>query len=547
MKWLQFSFLLILIFMNSVFNLSASPKFLRLSYTGDTSSSITIVWNTDVETESIVRYGKVSKNYTDVARGFSFKANGALNYIHEVTLTGLEPNTVYYYIAGSEIDGFSAERSFKTGPKEDDNCAEFSFGYLGDNRPDPTFGGGENWPKILEQCAAHNPNFTINGGDLVVDGDQIDQWIKFLGWTEKISSKIPFMPTIGNHDDGPGQGDTANYNQIFALPKSLGIYGSNTEDYYYFTFGNAIFVSLSTQTFKEGNIPFEKQAKWLDEVLTSNPKKWKFVYYHHPSYTKNVAFDISHEPNEVNQNAAFIPIFDKHHVDIVFTSHNHWYERFEPSACANAGNAGSAQPCSVGQDNYDKGTVFVVSGGAGAFTIPGLLCGTMRGRVKCSGDHHYVIVKIKNEVLTYEAYSAYPQENKVLDSFSITKKSDNCISLPDGGYEDISQDGYTDINVTDTYVIRDTYFDNLGYEITDFISVEDGEIPIDAIDDVELVDMFYQDVTLFEDDISISNDVNEMDFTDVKDVWVSNDISITKDVGLVNTDDTSGCGCNFLR
>jgi hypothetical protein len=517
------------------------PKFLRLSYTGDTSTTMTVVWNTDVDTESIVIYGKAPGNYSNNATGTSFKANGALNYIHEVTLTGLEPNTIYYYKAGSNSDGFSEERSFKTGPVQDTNCGRFSFGYLGDNRPDPTFGGGENWPQILGQAAKANPDFMINGGDLVIDGDKIDEWIKFLGWTENVASRIPLMPTIGNHDDGPGTGDSANYNQIFALPRSTGVYGSNTEDYYYFTYGNAIFVSLSTQTFRDGDIPFERQAKWLDEVLTNNPRKWKFVYYHHPSYTKNVVFDISHPPNEVNQNGALVPIFDKHHVDIVFTSHNHWYERYEPSACSKLGNPSSSTPCSVGANNFDKGTVFVVSGGAGAFTIPGILCGKQDGRVQCSGDHHYIIISINNETLTYEAYSAYPQQNKVMDTFTITKTKDNCVILNDAGMEDITQDSgliedagkeiITDTISIDTGILKDV--------------AEDREDIVDSGTDLGVTDS-YQDTAGSVEDVP---DATTSDISNVSLLDIATGFDIKKDLRdteSVNEEAGGGCGCLML-
>jgi len=63
------------------------------------------------------------------------------------------------------------------------------------------------------------------------------------------------MPCLGNHDTGPGSGDGANYNRLFALPRSIGPHGSGTEDYYAFTYGNAVFVSLSTESFKGGAIP----------------------------------------------------------------------------------------------------------------------------------------------------------------------------------------------------------------------------------------------------------------------------------------------------
>jgi MYXO-CTERM domain-containing protein len=410
----------------------AAPKWLRLSYVEDTSTAMTIAWNTDGPEGTEVRYGTAPGNLTQTATGTSFVANSSLGHVHEVTVKGLAPRTKYYYSAGS-AGALSAEQSFTTGPAQSENCGSLKFVFLGDNRPDKTLGGGENWPQILGQASMHQPEFVFNGGDLVIDGDQIDQWKDFLAWTSSVSAVTPFMPVIGNHDTGPGQGDTANYNQLFALPRSTGPNGSGTEDYYYFTYGNAIFVILSTEGFKDGTPLYSKQAAWLDEVLTNNPRRWKFVAYHKPTYTHEAFFSISHAPNENGQNEAFVTVIDKHHVDVVFTSHNHWYERFEPSACAKQGKPGSSSACSVGANNFDQGTVYFVSGGAGAFTIPGFLCGSEKGRAKCSGDHHYILLDIKDEVLKIETWGAFPQSNKVIDSVTITKSAVNCVEPPDAG------------------------------------------------------------------------------------------------------------------
>ena len=419
----------------------AAPKWLRLSYVEDTSTSMTVTWNTDGVEDSVVKYGTSQANLTETATGTTFQANSTLGHVHEVTLKGLSPNTKYFYSAGSDAGGYSAAQQFTTGPVQDENCGAFKFAFLGDNRPDPTFGGGENWPEILGQSFVHQPAFVLNGGDLVIDGDEIDEWKDLLGWTETVASTTSFMPCIGNHDTGPGEGDGANYNQLYALPRSSGPNGSGTEDYYYFTYGNAIFVALSTETYTSGTPKFGTQAAWLDEVLTANPRKWKFVYYHKPTYTHEAFFSISHEPDEAGQNEAFVAVIDKHHVDVVFTSHNHWYERFEPSACGNQGNPGSDTSCSVGTNNFDQGTIYYVSGGAGAFTIPGFLCGNETGRAKCSGDHHYILADVSNETLKIETWAAFPQQNAVIDSVTVTKSADGCTNPSDAGVDAAADSG----------------------------------------------------------------------------------------------------------
>ncbi len=354
--------------------LVAAPLHVRLSYRADPATEVTVIWHTAAAFPSLVRWGTGPGQLDTVAEGSSFESTAPqFGWIHEVDLTGLPAETEIFYSAGSEDDGWSAVSSFVTGPTPHEQCGSSRFVFLGDNRPDELLGGGDNWAVILDQAAAHEPLFVANGEDLVADGAEVDGWLAFMGWTCDVASRIPFMPVIGNHDDGPVVGDGARYNQLFSLPVSEGPHGSETEDYWFFTFGNAIFVSLSTETFTGGEQPFATQAAWLDQVLSENPRRWKFVAYHRPSYTHEALVG-GHEPNQSGQNAELIEVIDAHHVDVVLTSHNHWYERFHPSACATAGQPGSSKVCPVGEDNYAAGTVFIVSGGGrGVYYFIGLL------------------------------------------------------------------------------------------------------------------------------------------------------------------------------
>lgn len=429
---------------------TAAPGYGRLSFTDDPSTTITITWNTAADVGTEVRYGTAPGEYDFSTTGTSFAADAPqFGWIHEATLTGLVPDTTYYYIAGDEADGFSSEFDFTTGPPPDVNCGVFGFAFLGDNRPDPTLGAGENWDEIIDQAWGHDPAFMLNGGDLVTDGDNIDGWIDFLAWTSSVSTRVPLMPVLGNHDTGPGEGDTANYNQLFALPRSEGEFGSGTEDYWFFTYGNAIVIGLSTESFAGGDIPFQIQADYLDQVLTDNPRKWKIVLFHKPSYSQHadlIWVDISHEPNEDGQNEALISVIDDHHVDLVLTSHNHWYERFHPSACATLGDPGSNTACTVGEDNFAEGTVFYVSGGAGAFFIPSMFCGSEPGRAVCNGTHHYIMVDIEDEVMTVETWGAYPQVNEVIDSIAIVKEEEECSPTDVDVDSDTDADSDTDVD-----------------------------------------------------------------------------------------------------
>jgi hypothetical protein len=206
----------------------------------------------------------------------------------------------------------------------------------------------------------------------------------------------------------PENGANANYNRVFVLPRASG-----TEDYYYFTFGNAIFIMLSTESFSGGTPPFADQAAWMDQVLSRHARRWKFVMLHRPIYTEYLL--INHEPNEADQNAALVPVINTHHVDIVFQSHNHFYERFVPSNCA---NGAATAPCPAG--GFDKGTVYITTGGAGAFPIlfPGF---TSKVRQAASGAHHYVVVDIDHHHLKLYTYAL---DGSVIDTLNLSKTTD---------------------------------------------------------------------------------------------------------------------------
>ena len=424
----------------------AQPHWLRISYAaGDAARSVTLTWNsTSVTTPVTVDYGlTVQYGMTAQSNDQPESAPGALGYVHSVTLSDLTPNTLYHYRATDET-GASADFSFITAPA--DGCEPWTFVALGDGRSDDETGANTKWPDIVGEAVAFNPLFILDTGDLIRDGTSASQWVDWLTKSDAFNPSIPHLPSIGNHDNGSVEGDGALYNQLFALPRNT---TSNTEDYYAFTAGNAVFAVLSTATF--GDDAFAAQAQWLDDTLTQHAdKNWKFVSLHHPVYSGNTSFfgiDFNHPPNEVGQNAALVPIFDKHHVDVVFAGHNHYYERFAPMKGGGGNDEGNLAA------SFEDGTVYLITGGAGAFTydefdIAGVsidlvewVCGSLgaaRGSTFCSGKHHFVKVDINNETMTLTAISSTKQNlgditPSAFDSITINKAvSDDCTPiLPD--------------------------------------------------------------------------------------------------------------------
>jgi hypothetical protein len=164
-----------------------------------------------------------------------------------------------------------------------------------------------------------------------------------------------------------------------------------------------------------------------------------------------------------------VPIFDKHHVDIVFNGHNHFYQRFEPMCCGGAGDEG------VPTGDPSTGTMYMITGGAGALTydlsfigidIMDLLCG-VTGSVHCDGRHHYVMVEIDGLDLTTKVYTTASQlldddaENiELIDEFTIHKEG------PEGPCGEVAAD--PDPEVSD-----------VPSEVEETVSSEDASAPQD--------------------------------------------------------------------
>ena len=382
---------------------AAAPSAVRLSFVGDPSTSMAVSWNAPAGTaEARVELWR-RKGDRPVEVRARLRAWGSDQSIAEAVLRDLQPATLYRYRVGDDAGGFSPEYSFRTAPPSRPDCGRFRFVVVGDSRsgsPDPHKGASRAWPALATRAASHLPAFILHDGDIVRSGHDRAQWRDHLEVSSPLSALVPILYALGNHDTGPGAGERANFNRVLQLPRSSrALGGSGTEDYYAFRYGNALFVVLSTESFTEGSSPMLDQARWMDRVFGETPARWRFVVLHRPIYTGAPRL-LGHRPNEVRQNAALLPVLNKHHVDIVFAGHNHFYERFAPSACT---DAASSTPCPVASPA--RGTVFITTGGAGAATIP--FCGaTGAARPAASSKRHYVLCEIADHALRLEARDA---------------------------------------------------------------------------------------------------------------------------------------------
>lgn len=417
----------------------AAPTAIKLSWaSSDASTTMAVTWITAANQATTIEYGIASTAEHSLTVAPPMEIIG-IGWHHEIELAGLQPNTTYRYRVGAAGD-WSAEHTFKTAPN--DQCTPFSFVQLGDARSQDDRGPSLNWPSIQQEAASAGAAFFLNGGDLVREGTEIAQWNNWLQASEMVNPDVPMMPCIGNHDDGPGDGTSANYNRLFALPTNT---VTGTEDYYYFVYNNLLVFSLSTQTFDD----WAAQMAWLEGVAAQHPTKWKIAFFHHPLYTTQTrafGIDVGHGPNEKGQNSSYGPAFDRAGIDLVVQSHNHIYERFRPLRYDPSNPNEGTEVQSYG-NGPGEGRLYVVSGGSGAFLDP-LIEGNFQswanGSESRSKDHHYIRLTIAGNTLQYAAVRTTAGNSSgggtTIDTLTITRPGpDPCAVSND---PDADRDGY---------------------------------------------------------------------------------------------------------
>ena len=116
---------------------------------------------------------------------------------------------------------------------------------------------------------------------------------------------IPFYAALGNHDD-PGN---RNYPQ----------FNMNGQRYYSVVRGGARFFFFDTN-FMDG-----EQVRWIDAALKAATEDWKIAVFHHPIYS-----DGDRHGANVELRVVLEPMLIKYGVNVVFSGHEHIYERIRP-------------------------------------------------------------------------------------------------------------------------------------------------------------------------------------------------------------------------
>jgi 3',5'-cyclic AMP phosphodiesterase CpdA len=373
---------------SEVFGTSPEPYAVRYNWPSrDPSRNAAFLWRTDTDTlASQVQIGPADgfpDNATTID-GYTFLFGGVDvdtgDYrIHEVRICGdLEPETTYSYRVGGE--GHWSKTYTITTPGAPGSFDTFRVAISGDSR-----GAYDTWGQLLRKMDAAEPDFFLFSGDMVEIGPAQSEWDAWFAAGEDILAERAFVPAHGNHEML-----AVHYFAQFALP-------SDHEQYFALDYGNLLVLSLNDTVADQGLRDVEER-NFIEAELRDTAAQWKVAMHHQPAYSTCT----NHHSN-LNVREAWSDVFESFGVNLVLAGHNHIYERSLPIK-------------NGAEQNPGEGTVYLVSGGAGAPLYT-------NSEEQWFGDvakpvEHYVIADFSPSGIDVVAYDL---SGNVIDSFTIPR------------------------------------------------------------------------------------------------------------------------------
>ncbi len=267
-----------------------------------TTNSVKVLWQMSEETEAteaVVYYGTDSTNLNQQVTTNSGWNVADEGYVHVVTLTGLQPNTRYYFTVGASATRRCPKISWtKTAPEQGTAYRIFSISDIHGN-------ARNNWSNMQDFICNLNCDISLMNGDFVSSKGNDRNWNNYYFTPgQKFLGQVPCMSSPGNHETGDPRGlRWSSFYDYFHQFSHEGASEGDTidprgESYFHFVYGNADVIVLNLN-FDESSPKFQKgcrQYVWLDSVLNACSRPWIIVCHHVGIYTSGYHGQWSEEP-----------------------------------------------------------------------------------------------------------------------------------------------------------------------------------------------------------------------------------------------------------
>ncbi len=321
--------------------------------------SILISWKTATPTtRNYVHWGR-SPMLGNVTMEKSMVAKTA----HTVEIEGLSAGQKFYYTVVSDQFESPLYTFWTAFPRNE----TIRFVAYGDSQ-----GAWNNWQTVslvAQAIEKAQPSFVLKTGDLTDNGSNLEYWIDYFTASPFIHNSTLY-PVLGNHENY-----SHLYFSFFSLPFN--------ERWYSFENGPVHFIGLDSNKRNRYRLV---QYLWLLHDLQAHHELFTIVFFHHPLYSSG------EHGNTTSLQKIWAPVFERFHVDIVFSGHDHDYER------------------SIVND-----VTYIVIGGGGS---PLYDIGHSPWTIYTEKTYHYCLLTANSSLLTFEAIKP---DGTVFDSFMIPK------------------------------------------------------------------------------------------------------------------------------
>ncbi len=437
---------------------TASASRLVLTATADPTTSQYITWRTPNPTSNVVEIRDVG---TTTVRQVTADLVDTITVTsiayshHSATVTGLTPGTAYEYRVGGEGD-WTDWRTFRTAAA---SAKPFEFLYFGDAQ----ISLDTTWPTVVNAARAKAPNAagSVHAGDLIDTASNQTQWTNWFNGMGELAKTTQVLAAPGNHEYS-GDSQMRNWKAHFEYAKnqpSLATIGDladraegdspaaqqhaayfqhwsqfAADTVYYIDYQNVRFITLnatrdsnflrpaslpacSTGCPSASNLWIEYQAAWLDHILENNPNKWSVATFHQPVYS------VSSGRDEPVLRANWVPVFQKHNIDLVLQGHDHTYARGYNNADV------------TDTTGLTTGPVYAVANSGGKYyalasAASNVWTNNNATQVKRGANiSSYQVISVDGDTLEYNSYVAARNGNTpeqvgdLYDSFTITKNA----------------------------------------------------------------------------------------------------------------------------
>ena len=225
--------------------------------------------------------------------------------------------------------------------------------------------------EVAAQMAAYRQRFdykfVLMAGDNIYEGPatESDYRLKFEEpYKPLLDAGVKFYAALGNHDD---------FNQIFYKP-------FNMDGHRYYTFVPPVDAITRWDTrvrffaLDSTYLGFE-QIRWFEKEVTESRAEWKIAFLHHPLYTSG-RYALAARGIRLALESAFV----NGGIDVVFSGHEHIYERSE----------------------LQRGILYFITGGAGSLRAGDAARSPLIARAY-DQDYHFMLAEISDDGFFFQA------------------------------------------------------------------------------------------------------------------------------------------------